>query len=192
MSALLPIAAAGALAVAAAISARGSRSYTSKTGLRYDIFLLGDQIEQSDRDLMARRGQGWNEWSFEDDVFNLFEDVSVHVHPQEEPWLAAVDRRGNVLGAVVARRNDNQMGPVVRFSVAVDESARREGIAYELVQALIDHTEQLAKRQQTNIELQAWVVNPHMGTLLEQGHGFDVDGYDGWSPDDPFMRLMVP
>ncbi len=37
--------------------------------------------------------------------------------------------------------------------------------------------------------LEAWVVNPHIVTLL-QGLGFEEDGE--WTPDNPFMRRPNP
>ena len=188
MSTRLALGATAALAGVALLSRRASRGSAARAP-RYDIILVGDRAEDADRELLENRGLGEDEWSHEGDALNLMEDSGVNVHPDEEPWLVAVTKKGELIGAIVARE-EGAWSEKIRFSVAVDEDHRRMGVAINMMQALVEYVETVAAARQTSVELQAWVVNPNMGTLLLEHMEFEED-YPGWSPDNPFMRRDI-
>lgn len=97
----------------------------------------------------------------------------------EEFHEACIDASGKVHGASVVAINNGEL-PTVSFSIAVDSSSQRQGIATRLVQAIMSEF-------RGEYQLEAWVVNPNMGALLDK-LGFS-EPYGGWSPNNPYYTL---
>lgn len=111
-------------------------------------------------------------------IRDTFADNEIRPAAYEKPFEAYLDDRGNVVGASVFGMRDHEGC----FSVVVDNSARRQGVARKLVQSIID--------QHRGVELVPWVVNRDMAKLLES-MGFESDSRNGWSQDNPHMRLQA-
>jgi len=121
-------------------------------------------------------------YHFFDAVENLFYRSEIKLSREEEPFEACITPDGLLYGASAISLREDQASPeyrVVRFSIAVDESARRYGVGSKLVKGILR-----AFPPEKHI-IEAWVVNPHMVTLLEN-LGFEADGE--WSQYNPFMR----
>lgn len=115
----------------------------------------------------------------------LFRTSQINLASYEDLHRVCVTDDGKVLGALAY----GFTGETVRFSVAVDPAARRTGIARALVAEAIHYfraelDEMLEAYALEHLDLEAWVVNPHMGTLLET-MGFESDGQ--WSQGNPMM-----
>ena len=124
----------------------------------------------------------------------LFLDAGVNVSSTEEPLFACVNSDDETVGLLVAGLRPGGWGDgslEMTFSVAVRRDYSRRGIARGLVKALQEHfmAEQpdlLEAHGASDVELVAWVINPHLAVLLEE-LGFDSDGSE-WSLDEPHMR----
>ena len=112
----------------------------------------------------------------------LFRRSGIRISSVERLHEACVSADGKVLGASVIglessepRDWDDLRRPVYVFSVAVEESARRRGIARALIESL------LREFPDTEFLLEGKVVNPHMAALLGQ-LGFKFS--DSWRWED--------
>jgi len=111
-------------------------------------------------------------------VESLFKKTRIRMFRNEDFYQACVTEGGEVCGAsVVGESSDEFYGPTIRFSIAVSEMARRQGMAKELVENIINDFPES--------RIEAWVVNEEAMVPLLEGLGFD--GYGGRS--DPIMHL---
>ena len=114
----------------------------------------------------------------------LFRSSGIRLASYEDPLLACITPEGDVVGAVFAGLYRADEGRTVRFSAAVSPRARRQRVAWHLINAMVRHY-----KNSPVDRLEAWVVNPNMAALLEK-MGFDaVDGE--WSQDTPHMELWL-
>lgn len=121
--------------------------------------------------------QGWDFYAVLNAADALFYTGGIHLASYEELYSGCIRRDGTLLGVLAA---GSPTPGLVRFSVAVAPQGRRQGIAKTLVR----HLEGALHGQ--GVQLEAWVVNPHMARLLEQL------GYDGdWSPETPHMEKWI-
>ena len=106
------------------------------------------------------------------DARSLFAKIDIRYDDSEDLYEACVSPDGSVLGASTLGLYDQDPDdaddlrrPRWRFSVVVDEKARRQGIAKALVESIA------RAHPREKVLLEGKVVNPHMATLLK-GLGF--------------------
>jgi len=119
-----------------------------------------------------------------EDVDKLFKAAGIRMSSMEEYLHACMDDEGTVLGASVAgiSGQDEESGlSKVVFSIVVDPSSRRRGVAKALVQGVLDVYSDM------EVVFEPWVVNPDMARLLENHFGFEPN-HGEWSPRSPYMR----
>jgi ribosomal protein S18 acetylase RimI-like enzyme len=111
-------------------------------------------------------------------VESLFKKTGIRIFRNEDFYQACVTEGGEVCGASVVGENaDEFYGSTIMFSIAVSKMARRQGMAKELVENIINDFPES--------RIEAWVVNEEAMIPLLEGLGFD--GYGGRS--DPIMHL---
>ena len=174
MSARLALTAVAALAAAGFV--RRSAPSGSRKTVQYKI--------------LPTEGEGGLD-EYENEALDLLDEVNIKASPKESLVFVAVRGRDRVIGALFASDEDDGDEPKRRFTVAVSPDHQRKLIGYELVRALEESTSELAAERGHPIMLEAWVVNPHMASLIRREDlGFD-EGYRGWSQDDPMMHKWV-
>ncbi len=129
------------------------------------------------------------------DVERLFKKTKIRPASNEELFEACVSEDGEVQGVSTAGLYDSQPmdadpleRPQYSFSVAVLESARRQGIAKALVQSIIHQFPKDA------CLLMGKVVNPHMARLLESlgfEHLYEKIDESDWSAEDRVVGRVM-
>jgi ribosomal protein S18 acetylase RimI-like enzyme len=112
----------------------------------------------------------------------LFKDGGINLSSSEELFAGCIDSSGKVLGVSAAGMYHSDDGVTIRFSLAVKEDSRRQGIARALLKDILS-----SEFSDEPVIFEGWVVNPHMVTLLEE-FGFEADSA-GWSLNRPFMEF---
>jgi ribosomal protein S18 acetylase RimI-like enzyme len=128
---------------------------------------------------------------------NLFSKAKIRIPSYEELHYACISENGDVLGAATSGYTDhteyNDEGMQVltaRFSIVVSSKSRRQGIARELVKAIVDYYERDGLYNESYVILEAEVVNPDMARLLKSEGFANEDGFE-WSREDPYMQKML-
>lgn len=114
---------------------------------------------------------------------DLFDDAGIRLSGIEAFHTFALDGE-EVVGALAFGSEPDEMGVRLTFSIVVEESYRRQGIACQLVKAALE-----AAQAYPGAFFRVWVVNPHMAVLLED-MGFEPEGRE-WSQESPHMYLYV-
>lgn len=139
---------------------------------------------ESDTDeLEAFTGEDF--WDLIESAERLFRECGINIASYEEPYSACVTSAGEVVGATVVgsvgyldEDGEPEPRPTIRFSVVVDKKVRRKGIARELIRDIVN-------AYSYEFELEAWVINPYMASLLTE-FGFEPVGGE-WSLNSPMM-----
>ena len=120
-----------------------------------------------------------DDWDIAEQLERIFKEGGVRIASNERMHEVCLTEDETVLGGTVIAQYNEEMGPTIRFSVAVDPKTQRQGIARRLVESIINEFG-------GSHRIEAWVVNPNMVSLLSS-LGFD-EPHGGWNPDNPFME----
>lgn len=123
----------GALAAASELARRGASNVSPSSGCR-----IIPITEQHADDVEARLGYDY--YTFLEAIGNLWDRSELQMSTGEEPYEACITDDGMLYGASSLSESVGPYGPghtTIRFSVAVEEVAQRQGVASRLIASIL-------------------------------------------------------